>query len=196
MELSMSNLIDSTRTDKITSWPEYRCWSNIKQLCYNAKNPRYFDYGGRGITVCDEWLNSFENFYNSVGVRPSKEYILGREDVNIGYTPSNSKWMMPIDQARNKRNTKCPQLIGEHMSTRQLAAKCGVNQSTVSRRLRNGEAVTSALRPARKLESRTYTFNGEKKTLAEWAKIYNVSYANLYNRVIALGWSLEKAISK
>ena len=74
--------------------------------------------------------------------------------------------------------------------------KYGLNQSTVSRRLRDGEVLCDAVRPARKLESRTYTFNGEEKTLAEWAKIHNVSYSDLYNRIVNLGWSLEKAISK
>lgn len=83
--------------------PEYRTWAGIKSRCYNPKAPRYPNYGERGITVCDRWLESFDNFYADMGDRPSKDYSIERLDVNGNYEPSNCKWATRFEQQRNIR---------------------------------------------------------------------------------------------
>ena len=70
----------------------YRAWQNMKARCYNPKSRYYSYYGGRGITVCDEWRNDFQKFAASVGQRPSPEYSLDRIDPNGDYTPGNTRW--------------------------------------------------------------------------------------------------------
>ena len=83
--------------------PEYRIWNAMIQRCLNPNNKRYADYGGRGITVCDEWINSFEAFYNYIGKRPSSEYSIDRTDNNKGYKPGNVRWATTTVQKINQR---------------------------------------------------------------------------------------------
>ena len=82
--------------------PEYRSWNGMKIRCTNPSHKQYKDYGGRGITVCYEWLNSFQNFYNDMGKRPNGK-TLDRINNNKGYEPSNCRWASPKEQAQNKR---------------------------------------------------------------------------------------------
>lgn len=86
--------------------PEYRCWSDMKDRCFNKNNPHYKDYGGRGITVFDEWVKSFESFYKYVGKRPSDEHSLERTDNSKGYQPANTKWATRSEQVLNRRPSK------------------------------------------------------------------------------------------
>lgn len=82
--------------------PEYRSWNGMKIRCTNPKHKQYKDYGGRGITVCPEWLNSFEQFYNDMGKRLNGK-TLDRINNNKGYEPSNCRWATKSEQAQNKR---------------------------------------------------------------------------------------------
>lgn len=83
---------------------EYMAWCAMKSRCYNEKNKRYFDYGGRGIIVCDRWLNSFEKFLADMGYRPSDSHSLERRNNNGHYEPTNCYWALLEQQSRNKRS--------------------------------------------------------------------------------------------
>lgn len=82
---------------------EYRIWGNMKSRCTNPNTDYYYLYGGRGITVCERWANSFINFYNDMGRCPDPTYSIDRKDVNGNYTPVNCVWASPQDQALNHR---------------------------------------------------------------------------------------------
>ena len=71
---------------------EYNIWHGMKQRCLNPKNKGFPNYGGRGITVCDRWINSFENFYEDMGPRPSLEHSIDRKENNGNYEPGNCHW--------------------------------------------------------------------------------------------------------
>lgn len=84
---------------------EYNSWQNMKSRCLNLNHPRYCDYGGRGIKVCDRWIHSFSNFRNDMGYRPNG-MTLDRIDNDGGYSPSNCQWSTVSEQNTNQRARK------------------------------------------------------------------------------------------
>jgi len=117
---------------------EYHTWCNLKQRCFNPNNAHYGDYAGRGITVCPEWVHSFETFYADMGDAPGPEYSIERVNNDGNYEPSNCIWATNETQQRNSRNTKLsPCLVNyirqnKHKYTvKDLASKLGVSEVTI-----------------------------------------------------------------
>jgi len=91
------------RHSRKTHRKEYSIWSTMKGRCSNPKNQNYPAYGGRGISVCDRWLNSFENFIEDMGPKPTDDSSIERVDVNGNYCPENCIWIPLKDQWKNRR---------------------------------------------------------------------------------------------
>ncbi|MBP9690306.1 MAG: hypothetical protein KBE91_11885 [Bacteroidia bacterium] len=91
-------------THKMSKSSEYFAYNNMLDRCYNKTNNSYANYGGRGVTVCSEWLNSYEKFISDVGNKPTKLHSLDRIDNSKGYSKENCKWATKLEQANNKRN--------------------------------------------------------------------------------------------
>lgn len=130
-----SKIATSLRTHGLTNSPEYRAWRAMKSRCYNSRVKYYRHYGGRGITVCDRWLNSFEAFLEDMGSRPAPSMSLDRIDVNGNYEPSNCRWATPKQQSNNQRKTLYCTYQGRRMTLKQLAQLLGINYSTLHCRL-------------------------------------------------------------
>lgn len=89
-------------THGMSKTPLYRCWVNMKARCYDENEPAYKNYGGRGISVCDRWKNSFEMFLQDMGI-PERGLTLDRLNPNGNYEPDNCVWADVAQQALNKR---------------------------------------------------------------------------------------------
>lgn len=84
----------------------YTSWHGMKQRCLNPNHDGYKNYGGRGIKICERWINSFENFLEDMGERPSRKYQLNRIDNDGDYTPKNCEWVTAKKQIRNSKSAK------------------------------------------------------------------------------------------
>lgn len=107
--------------------PEYRAWCNLVQRCTNPANPRFADYGGRGISVCTRWRESFPAFLEDMGPRPSASHLIDRIDNDRGYEPGNCRWTTMREQARNKRSNVVLEFEGERVILADLRARFGVS---------------------------------------------------------------------
>lgn len=86
----------------MTGTSEHNKWKSIKKRCFNKNSKAYKEYGGRGITMCEEWKNSFSAFYKDMGDCP-EGYSIERLDVNGNYEPNNCIWADKTTQSRNRR---------------------------------------------------------------------------------------------
>jgi hypothetical protein len=110
---------------------EYMAWHSMKERCLNPNTDGYENYGGRGITVCERWLdaeNGFQNFYDDMGDRPSPKHSLDRfPDKDGHYEPNNCRWATQIQQARNKTTNVVVEYEGERLVIIELANRFGVD---------------------------------------------------------------------
>lgn len=100
---SRINAIKRNTKHNLYYTPEYNSWSSMKKRCLNKTHKSYDDYGGRGIDICESWLNSFDNFISDMGFKKSKDLSLDRIDNNKGYYKENCRWATRKQQGRNQR---------------------------------------------------------------------------------------------
>lgn len=124
---------------------EYKVWQGMQQRCNNDNDHSYCNYGGRGITVCERWLHSFENFLSDMGFKPSSEHSIDRIDNNGNYEPGNCRWATKEEQANNRRNNVMCIYNGKEYTASQLAREYGININTFYSRLSAGMSVYEAL---------------------------------------------------
>lgn len=89
-----------------TGTPEYKAWVAMRARCGDESHVSYKDYGGRGIRVCDEWVDDYPAFLAHIGKRPKGDYSLDRIDNEKGYSPGNVRWADKKTQANNRRPRK------------------------------------------------------------------------------------------
>lgn len=119
-------------------------WLAMKQRCLNPNSASYHKYGGRGITVCARWLESFQNFLVDMGERP-KGLSLERKDNNAGYAPDNCRWATPAEQSLNTRRNINIEFRGRVQPRKQWAKEFNVNHETLRHRLNRGWSIERAL---------------------------------------------------
>jgi hypothetical protein len=127
--------------------PEYNIWRGMLDRCYNKETAAYPRYGGRGITVSDEWKESFEAFYRDMGTRPSEDYSIDRKDNDKGYSKENCRWATSEEQMRNRSNNVYYEKDGEKKLLKQWCNELGLNISTVYDRIRRGWTFEEAIVP-------------------------------------------------
>lgn len=124
------------RHGESTNGAEYNTWLYMRTRCLNKNREDWNLYGGRGVKICQRWIDSFSDFLSDVGRRPSPRHSLDRwPDVNGDYEPGNVRWASPGQQANNKRNNRSITFNGETLNLSQWARKIGVGHKTIAYRL-------------------------------------------------------------
>lgn len=121
----------------------YGSWQKMKDRCNNPGHRSFHNYGGRGIKICERWMQ-FENFLSDMGPRPDGMTI-DRKEVNGDYEPSNCKWSTTKEQNRNKRTSRMLTINGESKPMIEWAEIYAVKYSTIRRRLQIGWTETEAV---------------------------------------------------
>ena len=140
-------------THNMTGTKTFKSWESMKQRCLNKNSPDYHRYGGRGVSVCDRWVNSFDNFLSDMGLRPDGK-TLDRLDVNGNYTPENCRWATQEEQNQNKRKTLKITAFGETKTVHEWAAQYNLAARVIIERIKVGwDAEKALLTPNRKRKS-------------------------------------------
>lgn len=144
-----SRKMGSTRgTHGMYKTPEYAAWNAMVRRCTVPTHRSWARYGGRGITVCPQWLK-FENFFADMGVRPSSTHSIERKKNDAGYEPNNCIWGTKVQQMRNRSNTRKITFEGRTLPLMEWAEKTGLPHYVLRSRLKAGwpieEAITTQL---------------------------------------------------
>ena len=124
----------------------HNIWSGMKQRCQDERSTDFNRYGGRGITVCPEWRESFEAFHDwSMANGYQDNLSLDRKDNDGPYSPENCRWATAKEQGNNKGNNRILEFNGESKSMQQWANETGISRGTIDARIRSGWSVERAL---------------------------------------------------
>lgn len=177
--------------------PEYTIWVGMRQRCSNPRAASYEDYGGRGISVCKRWQESYAAFLEDMGRRPSPLHSIHRKDNDGNYTPDNCVWATNAVQARSKRSNNNITAFGVTRCITDWAADLGVQPSAIAQRIRNGwmpEDAVSLVSTKANDQRRLLTVDGDVMLLPAWAALSGVPATTIWHRVTKMGWEHKEAI--
>jgi hypothetical protein len=119
--------------------PEWRIWCGLRNRCNNLNNRSYPDYGGSGIYVCQRWMESFTNFLDDMGPRPSSKHTVDRyPDKDGPYAPSNCRWATMREQNRNRKSNRLITINGVTKLLIEWIEESGKSKRLVSNRISRG----------------------------------------------------------
>ena len=123
---------------------EWKSYYSMRDRCCNPKHQSFADYGGRGIKVCDRWLQGFDNFFIDMGEKPTGQ-TLERIDTEGDYSPDNCRWATRKEQANNRRNNNRIEAFGKSLTIAEWSDATGLDPMTIRGRLKRGLAAEAAL---------------------------------------------------
>lgn len=137
---NIDKIIERNTTHGDSKTRLYKEWGAMKERCYRPKHEYYADYGGRGVSVCSEWLDEKSGYKTfkawAIANGYKDDLTLERKDVNGNYEPSNCKWATRIEQANNKRNSQRYKIDGEYLTIAQIARRYGIKYAKLRDRLK------------------------------------------------------------
>jgi hypothetical protein len=184
-------------THGMTGTPLYDRWAGMIARCENPNSSGWHNYGGRGITVCPRWRESFQAFYDDMAAGFREALTLDRINVNGNYEPSNCRWATPYEQARNTRKNRHMTWNGKTLTLGEWASLVGIHPTTISGRLAAGWSLDRALTtPAvdRNASPRVVTWKGQTRTISQWEAMLGGN-PNVIRCRLRAGWSVDRALS-
>ena len=170
----------------------YRVYYLMCQRCHATYNKRYFDYGGRGIKVCEEWRNSFIVFSEWALQKGYQEGLtIDRINNNGNYCPENCRWVDRKTQQNNRRDNHLIEYRSETHTIAEWGDILNISPSLICDRLRRGWDVSRVFDPIKK--PKNLTINGITKTQSEWANENGIKLQTLIRR-IENGWGEEELL--
>lgn len=142
----------------LTTTKTYWAWRSMRSRCYNPQNPSYQHYGARGIEVCPEWKDDFDQFVKDMG-QPTNGMSLDRIDNNAHYSPTNCRWATVTEQLNNQRRNHRITHNGKTQTLSQWARSLGLKTDALARRL-NRMPVERALQAGKLIEWKHGTRHG------------------------------------
>ena len=136
------------RAHGMSKHPAWAVWQGMKQRCTDPNHKAWKNYGGRGITVCDRWLHSFEAFWADMGLTYQPGLDIDRRDNDAGYTPENCRWVTRKVQNNNRRTNIKINTPRGRMTVAELADQTGINRTTLYYRVAHGVAADCLCTPA------------------------------------------------
>ena len=165
----------------------YNIWKNMKCRCYDSNCKRYSDYGGRGIVICNDWLEDFDCFADWA---LKQGYSLGltieRIDVNGNYEPSNCKWITKSEQALNTRQNLLVEYRGEIKPLIVWCNKLNLSYDATHNRIQKGWSVEKAF---------TEPLFDSNKSFAAACRAKGINPGTVKSRMEKFGWDFETAVN-
>ena len=170
-------------------------WNGMKQRCLNPHNPAYVNYGGRGISVCDEWME-FVPFYEwAVRDGYKRDLTLERKGNNKGYSPDNCTWATRQEQGNNTRQNVKVEYRAVTKTLTQWAHIVGMTPATLFYRVHRGWPTDKAFFTKPHYDTQV-TIKGVTHTVAAWARLTGMNTSTLYMRIFRYNWPPDKAIEQ
>ena len=129
---------EKIKTHGMRNSKEYSTWSAMKARCIHVESKDFYRYGGKGILICSEWANSFEAFFEHIGLAPSAQHSIDRIDNLKGYEPNNVRWATKTQQQRNKSNSVYVTNGKNVFHINDVATKFGISRGAAHLRLKRG----------------------------------------------------------
>jgi hypothetical protein len=149
--------------------------------CTNPKVERYLQYGGRGIAVCDRWIN-FEQFFQDMGDLPTPNHSIGRKDNNRNYEPDNCEWETRKQQANNTSRSSYIECDGEKMTVSQWAEKIKMLYATISQQKHASMPINKIMNHSKEGLTRKFiVFDGYRKMTTEWMQDLSIPISSFYH---------------
>lgn len=183
--------------------PLYGVWCGIKSRCNNPNSESYKDYGGRGITICKEWNDSFETFYNDVIDGYEQGLQIDRIDNNKGYCKENVRWTTPKQNCRNTRRNNLLDTPFGNITIPELAEKLKAPEGLVRSMIGNGHSVNDVIKrfqdgdiqykKRKRIKYETPYGNITLSELARYLNVYHSSVINWHNKGMSIDEIIEKS---